>query len=142
MTPASVGPMLSPEVPLSSPPVSDEILKTQSHKFRRTSSLCVVPVRLPELSPERLPEIFFGGLSGSSIVANLSMGPKRVVEEPIGLDLDEHFSALVKEYKEHRVLYLGIQSDGILSKVSMVYDFSFAYQLKLLSFVFSRSCRC
>ncbi|GJZ96747.1 hypothetical protein Tco_0669081 [Tanacetum coccineum] len=39
------------------PLVSDEILGTQSREFGRTSSLRVVPVRLPEHSPERLPEI-------------------------------------------------------------------------------------
>ncbi|GKA60030.1 hypothetical protein Tco_0759343 [Tanacetum coccineum] len=38
------------------PIVSDEILGTQSREFRRTSSLCVVPVYLPEALPENLSE--------------------------------------------------------------------------------------
>nr|GEX91691.1 reverse transcriptase domain-containing protein [Tanacetum cinerariifolium] len=37
--------------------VSDEILGTQSREFRRTGSFRVVPVSVPEHSPERLPEI-------------------------------------------------------------------------------------
>nr|GFC71398.1 hypothetical protein [Tanacetum cinerariifolium] len=36
--------------------VSDEILGTQSHEFRRTSSMYVVP----EALPENLSEKFFG----------------------------------------------------------------------------------
>ncbi|GKC61747.1 hypothetical protein Tco_1089345, partial [Tanacetum coccineum] len=37
-------------------PVSDEILGTQSREFRRMSSLCVVPVYLPEVLPKNLSE--------------------------------------------------------------------------------------
>nr|GEY64819.1 MLO-like protein 8 [Tanacetum cinerariifolium]GEY64821.1 MLO-like protein 8 [Tanacetum cinerariifolium] len=46
--------------------VSDEILGKQSCEFWRTSSLCVVPVRLPEVSPEHLSEMSSGGLLGDT----------------------------------------------------------------------------
>nr|GEV10456.1 hypothetical protein [Tanacetum cinerariifolium] len=48
--------------------VLDEILEIQSREFRGTGSLCVVSVRLSEVSPEHLPEISSGGLSGTSVV--------------------------------------------------------------------------
>ncbi|GJV21677.1 hypothetical protein Tco_1370697 [Tanacetum coccineum] len=54
--------------------VSDEILGTQSREFRRTGSLCVVPVRLPEVSPEHLPEISSGGFSSTSVVMSPTFG--------------------------------------------------------------------
>ncbi|GJS83698.1 hypothetical protein Tco_0750239 [Tanacetum coccineum] len=44
--------------------VSGEILGTQSREFRRTSSLCVVPVSLPEESPENLSGKSSGHPSG------------------------------------------------------------------------------
>ncbi|GJT20967.1 cytoplasmic 60S subunit biogenesis factor REI1 homolog 1-like protein [Tanacetum coccineum] len=53
--------------------VSDEILGTQSREFSRTGSLCVVPVRLPEVSLEHLPEISSGGFSSTSIVMSPSI---------------------------------------------------------------------
>nr|GEV27810.1 transposon TX1 [Tanacetum cinerariifolium] len=66
MIPTVVDPMLSSRVNLHTSKstsvsvelgyveVSDEILGKQSREFRRTRSMCVVPVRLPKVSPEHL----------------------------------------------------------------------------------------
>nr|GEV72906.1 hypothetical protein [Tanacetum cinerariifolium] len=51
--------------------VSDEILGTQSREFRRTSSLCVVLILLPEVSPEHLSEMSSGDLSAELVACML-----------------------------------------------------------------------
>nr|GEX79097.1 hypothetical protein [Tanacetum cinerariifolium] len=67
--------LLSPSIPPSVPPpppsvlppehiesLGDNIKASIWNLERRTGSMCVVPVKLPEVSPEHLPEISFGSL--------------------------------------------------------------------------------
>nr|GEX73021.1 hypothetical protein [Tanacetum cinerariifolium] len=72
---------LSSELYLVYCQVSDEILGTQSREFRRTSGLRVVPVRLPEHSPDSLKEISttmflwpFGMLCASLVAFGVIIG--------------------------------------------------------------------
>nr|GEU29104.1 putative transposase (putative), gypsy type [Tanacetum cinerariifolium] len=53
--------------------VPDEILRTQSREFRSTSSLCVVPVYLPEALPKNLSKMSSGDPFGIGHIMTLQL---------------------------------------------------------------------